>query len=211
MRTITTEKTVYSFNELSESAKENARDWYRNGNLDYDWWQFVYDDAVTIGAILGIEIGDRPVRVMNGKTWYKPDICFQGFYSQGDNSSFSGSYSYAKGIKKTIRSHAPQDTELHRIADELQALQSRCFYAVSARIDHGYRYGIIVSVDYDPPNYQSLPGDVEQEIEDLLKDFNSWIFSRLESEYEYLNSDQAVDESIVANEYEFDEYGGITQ
>lgn len=35
MKTI--ETTVYNFNELSDKAKEKAREWYRNTNQDYNW------------------------------------------------------------------------------------------------------------------------------------------------------------------------------
>lgn len=42
---------------------------------------------------------------------------------------------------------------------------------------------------------------------EALTDFNSWIFKSLEKEYEYLMSDESVDESIKANEYEFTEDG----
>ena len=47
MRTI--EVKILTFNELSEKAKENARDWWRDGGLDYEWWDFIYDDAESIG------------------------------------------------------------------------------------------------------------------------------------------------------------------
>jgi len=38
------EKTVFTFDELSPEAQENARDWYRQGALDYDWWDCCPDD-----------------------------------------------------------------------------------------------------------------------------------------------------------------------
>lgn len=40
---------VYDFDELSDKAKEKARDWYREGALDYDWWDSTYEDAERIG------------------------------------------------------------------------------------------------------------------------------------------------------------------
>lgn len=49
MRTITETKTLYKFDELSDKAKEKARDWYREGALDYDWWDSTYEDAERIG------------------------------------------------------------------------------------------------------------------------------------------------------------------
>lgn len=42
---------IYIFDELSETAKENARDWYRQG-FDYDWWDCTYEDAKNIGLKL---------------------------------------------------------------------------------------------------------------------------------------------------------------
>lgn len=40
---------VYEYNELSDKAKEKARNWYREGALDYDWWDSTYEDAANIG------------------------------------------------------------------------------------------------------------------------------------------------------------------
>ncbi len=53
-----TEKLIYKFDELSERAKEKARDWYREGALDYEWWDSVYEDAKAIGLkIKGFNLG----------------------------------------------------------------------------------------------------------------------------------------------------------
>ncbi len=46
-RIITT--PVYEFDDLDDKAKDVARDWYREGALDYDWWDSTYEDAETIG------------------------------------------------------------------------------------------------------------------------------------------------------------------
>jgi hypothetical protein len=45
----TEEIKVFQFNELSDSAKETARDRYRRFALDYDWWEHVYEDAERCG------------------------------------------------------------------------------------------------------------------------------------------------------------------
>ena len=37
---------LYTYDSLSESAKENARGWYRSDWVDYDWWDFVYEDGL---------------------------------------------------------------------------------------------------------------------------------------------------------------------
>lgn len=35
MKTVTIIKQVFSYSELSEAAKENARNWYREGGLEF--------------------------------------------------------------------------------------------------------------------------------------------------------------------------------
>ena len=43
---------LYMFDELSDLAKGRARDWFRKGNLDYDWWDSTYEDAERIGLTI---------------------------------------------------------------------------------------------------------------------------------------------------------------
>jgi len=56
MRKITT--TVYTFEELSDEAKENAVSRLRDINVDHEWWDCTYDDAARIGLkITGFDCG----------------------------------------------------------------------------------------------------------------------------------------------------------
>lgn len=207
-RTVETE--VFKFDELGESAKEAAREWYRNGALYYDWWDFVYEGAAECGKILGIDLNQKPVKLMNGETRYDPAIYFSGFSSQGDGACFEASYSYAKGCGKAIRRHAPQDTDLHRIADELIALQRRHFYRLEARTHQRgyYNHSGCMAVDVsDSETGCDVSADTEESLRDTLRSFADWIYAQLECEYSWLMSDEQVDESMRANEYEFDEDG----
>jgi hypothetical protein len=49
MRTETTTRTLYTFDELSDKAKDKAREWWRAGALNYAWWEFIFEDAESIG------------------------------------------------------------------------------------------------------------------------------------------------------------------
>ena len=193
MRTI--KKTVFTYDELSEKAKEKARDWWREGGMDYEWWDYIYDDAEHIGSLIGIEIDD---------------IYFSGFCCQGDGASFTGTYRYVKGGAKTLKAEAPTDKELHRIADQLQAVQRQNFYRLYASVSHRghYQHSGCMSIDVgDNENRYRDLGGADEDITQLLRDFADWIYSSLEAEYDYLTSDEAVEESILANEYEFSEEG----
>lgn len=201
-------KTLYHFDELSDRAKETAREWYRSGYACESWWEFTYDDAEECARLMGIELKQRPVPLVSGKTRYDPAIYFSGFYCQGDGACFDASYHYAKGGLKAIRKHAPKDTELHRIAAGLQAIQRRHFYLLEASSRHSGRYSHsgCMSVDVFKDGYDA-PADVAQQVTRLLRDFADWIYRQLRDEYEYLMSDESVDESIRANDYTFDKSG----
>ena len=134
------ETTVYRLDELSEAAKDNARAWYREGGFDYDWYDAVYEDFRRIADILGIRIKTRTVRLMGGGVRQEPCIWFTGFWSQGDGAAFEGHYSYRKGTAAEIRTYAPKDVELHRIADALHQAQRRNFYQLTAEATHRGRY-----------------------------------------------------------------------
>lgn len=190
MRTIT--KTVFQFSELSEEAKEKARDWYRS-TIDYPWWDFIFYDAKEVGKILGIEIGD---------------IYFTGFCSQGDGACFTGNYSYAKGAVKAIKEYAPKDTVLHQIARDLQAAQKPYFYKLGAGISHRGHYYHAYSMLIDVTHADDCYREVDQDgIKEALIDFANWIYRQLGTEWGYINSDESVDESIACNGYEFYENG----
>lgn len=188
MRTETIE--VFQFDELSDSAKEKAREWYRKASANDEWWDCTVDDAKTIGALMG---------------WDIDQVYFSGFWSQGDGACFIGRMGYAKGCANSVKGYAPQDTELHRIAAEWQALQARHFYKVDAKVtkrDHRYAHENTVGFDvYRDDDYASA--DLEDAVTEIGRDFMRWIYRQLEHEYEWLNADEQVDESICANEYEF--------
>jgi hypothetical protein len=203
------ETTVYQFDELSDSAKEAARDWFRQGNLDYEWYEFVFDDVATIADLLGIDLRQTPVKLIDGTSRMKPSIMFSGFYSQGDGACFEGTYSYKKGSVKSVRDYAPDDTRLHRIAEALRDIQRPHFYKLEARVKHSghYCHEFCTQIAVDGANGYLAYADAADAIAQTLREFMHWIYRRLESEYEYLNSDESVDESIRANEYEFEESG----
>ena len=94
----------------------------------------MFEDFETICRILGVTLRTSPVRLFGGGTRENPQLFFRGFSSQGDGASFEGCYGHARGAARAIRAHAPKDEELHRIADELQAVRRRNFYQLTGTI-----------------------------------------------------------------------------
>ncbi len=205
------ETTVYRLDELSDAAKDNARAWYREGGFDYDWYAFVFEDFQRIAEILGIRLKTRAARLYGGGTRQEPQISFTGFWSQGDGASYQAFYAYRKNATREIRSYAPKDTRLHAIADDLQVAQRRNFYQLRADVSHRghyyHEYCMAISVERDSPTCQDMTEDAEDAVIEALRDLARWLYRQLERERDYLSSDEAVDETIAANEFTFTETG----
>lgn len=220
----TTTRQLFNFEELSDKAKAKARDWWRESSFHDEWWDATYEDAVRCAAILGIEIAERrqPWRnITTGKEGVSisPAIFFSGFWSQGDGACFEGSYAFKADAAKAIRDHAPVDEKLHAIADDLATLPYGEGWG--ARIKTSGRSSFLsdsdVSVEFDDaalresgatddlPQAEFTAG--EKLITQAMRAFADWLYRQLEEEYDYQNADEQVDDSIIANEYEFEEDG----
>jgi hypothetical protein len=110
-----------------------------------------------------------------------------------------------------IREYAPNDETLHNIADELCFLY-RWYGGVTARISQGGNYLHSYTMRLDDWDFQDDREDedaniceiVETTLIDNMRALADWLYERLEEEHEYLTSDEAVIESLEANEIEED-------
>ena len=179
MREITVK--AYKFAELSETAQERALNAFRDVNVEYNWWEDSFGTIRAAGKIIGLEIGG---------VHFDIDSC----------CIFDAHYRYMRGAAKAIQAEFPHATDLHDVARKLQALQKRHFYSLSCAVREGR------SMNY----YRCFRFGEDYECEDLgdiLDDFAHLARSTLRGEYKYLTSDEAVQEAIEANEYEFTEDG----
>ena len=208
-RIITT--TVYTPDELSATAREKARDWYRQHHADSSWYENVYEDFRAVCEIVGIVLRQRVIRLSSGRFMEEPCIWFSGFCSQGDGACFEGRWHWQPATARKIREYAPQDHELHRIADALQAVQKRNFRQLQAEISHrGYYchpYSMDITVTRNSPTGQTMTTDAEAAVSEALRDLALWLYRQLENEHNRLTSDAPVDEALLINEYTFTEAG----
>ena len=201
------ETVVYPISELDDSARETARNWYRQHCFDHPWYDFVFEDFQTICELLGIRIATSPVHRIGGPSREDPQIYFRGFSWQGDGACFVGRYCYARNSTAAIHAHAPQDRELHRIAETLHDVQRRNFWQLRADIRHRghytHEYSMAIDVERDSPNWQPPTDDAEDTVTEAMRDLARWLYRQLEREYDYLASDEQADESIALNGYTF--------
>ena len=210
MRTETTTRTLYKFDELPPVAQQHALENQARFESEYFDPEFVYDDAATIADLFGLDIRQTRKTRMNGDIHYEPTIYYSGFWSQGDGACFEGSYSYKAGALKAVKEYASEDKELHRIVKTLQGIQKKNFYQLTAKCDTGYYYHSgCMSVDVERQDEKEMTADAEEGVKEFLRDFADWIYKQLKNEYDYRTSEEGCREAIGANDYEFTEKGDI--
>jgi hypothetical protein len=162
---------VYQFDELSDDAKEEARTWFRDGALDYEWWDSIYGDAKEVGLIIS-EFGLDYNRHATGGVLDGAEEC----------------------AHKIVDNHG-SDCETYKTATAYLADRDRIIDQ-APKDDNG---------DFD--NEWELDSILDECDHDFIRTILEDYSIMLQHEYKYLLSDEAVDESIRANEYEFTENG----
>lgn len=177
---------VYKFDELSDTAKARARKEFRAVYVERDWWwDSVYDDAKTVLRLLGFD---------------DVDISFTGFWSQGDGASFTGKWR-AEDVKALeLLAYAPEDKLLHALAEDLVGIAKEHgpeLLAELKRISSRYAHEDTVVVECeDAP-------EIEERLRVAARHLMRWVYRQLRAEYEHITSNDSVDDSIRANDYEF--------
>lgn len=199
--------TVYTLDELADPARENARRWYREHALNDDWYQNVFDEFCGTCHILGVEINMYRVPLLSGGSHQHRCIWFSGFCHQGEGACFEGDYAYQPQAVYRIREHYPEDADLHRIADLLQAIQLHNCGQLHATIryhgQHIHENCVAVTVERHSPSEQDMTADSEAAVTEAMRLLARWLYDWLESEYDWQTSPAIVDDDIIAGAYTF--------
>jgi len=193
----TVELTLYKLTELSEKAQQKAHEtWLRHSDsFDHDA-EWVIEEAKTIGELMGIEI-ER--------------VYYRGFSSQGDGACFEGYYAYKAGGLKAIIEYAPKDKELHAIAANLQDIQKRAFYSLTANVKQRGHYMhencTVIDVHNTRDRWENCTETQEEGISEFLRDFMRWIYRQLENAYDGYCSFEYFKEECESNEWTFEANG----
>ncbi len=218
MRTI--EVKLYQFNELDDKAKEKARQWWRECDSGDNYWsECTIEEAVREGEFMGIEFNLRDVGLMGGGVRQEPCIFWSGFWNQGDGSCFEGTWRASNCHPEKVADGwgaDPSTTEIKRIANEFGRLAKKYPHAYFV-VKHSGRYShkYCTEFDFDLDGVEGSESSIKEiewdeaceELKENARDFMDWIYRQLEKQYEWHNSDEQVDETITANDYEFTEEG----
>lgn len=187
--------TVYTFAELSGPARQRAIDDHRQFIAEQWDGETTIEDAKQMLAFSGFDVGR---------------VFYSGFSNQGDGACFEGSWRASDVAAPAMKDNAPEDKELHRIADGMAAIAA-LYPLASFSVTHKGRYSHEYCTDFDfnEGDGPELAGDDAAKMIELARDAMRWIYRQLEKEYDYQTAEAQVIESIEANGYEFTEDGRI--
>jgi hypothetical protein len=196
MRTETREYKVYSFDELSDEAKEKAIEWYREQKNQFD--DYMFDCVLDDWKEKLVDMG-----------FLDPKIYFSGFSCQGDGACFEASCYLPDLIKEF-------DTKKYRhLIPFINEGRITCSIETNSYGNHySHQRTRYISLDYPfwydaYPKASSLCEELKEELEGLRYELSCKIYNQLEEEYYYQMSDECIIEDIKANEYEFLENGKV--
>lgn len=202
MRTIETK--VYQYDELTDEAKQKAREWYANTVLDDPGWcEGAIEYIADVGKIVGI--------IVDSKRGHGYSLYFD--LDRENYVTFDGMYRYEKGWREAVRKEWGKDALtknaesittlrfLQEFSAQEWALQAPYFWGVGCDCksgNHGEQYVDTISFFDHGPGRETL---------DLIRTFREWAWDTLSREAEWWTEDARVEEAIRENEYEFDEAG----
>jgi hypothetical protein len=152
------EKEVFTYEELSDSAKNEARAWWTDQGVEYCWWKDGFDSIKAFCDHFGVNIVNYEVGAFS-YSWMK---------TNADNSHFRG-----LKLKDFDPNHMPTG------------------YCVDSTLWNAF---------YKTWKFTGSPlSAFNDAIDEAIQD--------IRADWEYQYSDEAIEEMLIINEYEFTESG----
>ena len=199
MKTITT--TVYSFNELSEDAKQKAIESNYYINVGHEWFDYIIDEFKH-----------------NEKDFNVDKVYSSGFHSQGDGAMFE-----YDGISDDLKDEfidnlnlSPMRTNWLKNNTSVSAKgnqsghyyhEKSCSHSIYWEIDNGDLHRSTNFYKWLERWLESFADMFENFVISRYEDKCIELYSKLSHSYDYLTSDEEIEDTIIANDLEFYEDG----
>lgn len=124
MKTI--EVTVYSFDELSDKAKEKVLRNFSDINVYFNWWEYTYLDAETVGLnIEGFDIDRRNIELEVYES--VEDCCAKIIAEHGENCE---TYKVARNTLIALQGIEKDTDDYDYISSEFRRDISECYISI---------------------------------------------------------------------------------
>lgn len=177
---------VYKFDELSKDVQEKLIEKNRDIYTDFDWYSVIFDNfSENVKQDYGIEINIENIK-------------FSGFYSQGDGASFTVADIPVETLLKLFRITIPHGLEnlfCESVNFSIERTNHRYCHenTVSAAYENNFNYNYPQIYNL----FDKLAEKIIGELEKLKNKLCGTLYRDLESEYEFLTSDNVIKEWIL--------------
>ena len=185
MRTVKTK--VYEFKELSEEVQERVIGDFNNINVDYEWWDI--DGLLDLSKEEMDKAGIEPSEI-------------EGLLFSYEITEFDTDRGQYVHFDKVIVNN---DDVFRRFLEVPEDLWDQCAYYFTSDTR---RYNTYLELQTDEAPTEEEEKILDRAVEIMAdKIHEAWV--SLRNNYEYLTSEEAIRDTILANEYEFYENGRI--
>lgn len=210
---------IERFKLLPQHVQDEILDKHRDWNVadGYDWWDSVYYDFIEKMKEQGIEVDTKTERTHKGREYVRPAIYFRGFWSQGDGACFEGRVA-DWNLVLTLNNFPMLKQYREEFADMYLTWRTSGSYChehtLSFEDDDTYPLYLdgYYNKEEDPTGLRMMAKEQLQDelvkewerfkefFEEKVRGFCCELYDNLEKEHEYLTSDEAVLESLSAND-----------
>lgn len=186
--------TVYSFEELSEAAKEHAIEKLSDINVDYDWWDF---DCLT-----GFNSAEIAKHHLKPEEWKYDLLKYKHLYFDLDRGQYI----------QFDQCEFANDETARKFLGVPKALWNQVYWSFENK-GYGGNSHDNTRLEYEPQdNYKEFTEKQIAILNRAVERFADKVhdcWRMLRDDYEYRISKEAIIETIEANEYEFTENGNL--
>jgi len=208
MQTITKTYQTYRFEELDDKAKEKVFESYRTDEFyPGDWWhEAAVEDFVEDRTKEGWDLETK-------------DVHFSGFWSQGDGASFDGEVTCETWIKfHKLEAKFPTIMKVlhntHPLTAKIYTNHFGTYYCHSntryleieedGQLDeHIYGWDDEAKEQAIMEKWNEEVMRLEEILEDNREELSQQLYSKLEKQYDYYMTDEAIKEDIMSNDNMF--------
>ena len=186
MKTISV--NLYEFDELAPDIQKKVLEKYRDINTDHDWAEFLVEEFKI---------------KLEAEGYRDPKITWSGFCSQGDGASFTcKSVDLEKWLTNgkwpTLQVLLPFVKD-ERITASIEPNNYHHHHAHSKTI-----YGTVDTTDIEDKDILEACNTLERYLDTDAKSMSNEFYKQLERCYDDLITDEAIADTIRANEYTFE-------
>ena len=217
---------VFTFDELQEDIQEKALDNLRDINVDYEWWECTMGYYVDLLARVGFEGADISFSGFYCQGDGSSFVANCDAQKILDSMFFENEGQIAWLIKKGLTDKATAELKRWTLWFAMAENHGGIRFSIrrnASRYSHEFTVSPDVEIDGSYTDNGTWTNGVWESVfmskvglgvlqsmfEEYARDWCRKVYKGLEDEYEYLTSDEAITETILANGYSFTEDGEL--